>query len=60
MKAYQHPVFNFLLKAAGIYLFWVLLYDLWLSPAGWLDSWVIQNNLYFSKALLLAVGYEAH
>ena len=58
MRPYQHPMFIFLLKALVLYLLWVLLYDLWLSPQGLLDNWVIQNSIYFTGLLLGLLGYE--
>lgn len=58
VKAYQHPVFIFLLKAALLYGLWFLLYDLWL--VGLIDNWVIQNSIYFTGKLLTVLGHEMY
>lgn len=48
----------FLLKVAGIYLLWYLIYELWLLPEGTLDQWVTTNIVSVSAGILELLGYD--
>ncbi len=50
----------FLLKAAGIYLCWYFIYELWLLPEGSLDNWLTTNIVSVSTGLLESFGYEIY
>lgn len=51
---------RFLLLAAGIFLGWYIIYDLWLLPDGRLDAWVAVNTASVSAGLLETLGYDVY
>lgn len=54
----RHPIAKFLLRFAGLYLLWFLLYDLWLHPKGDLDSGVVFYTIWMAEDLLELLGYS--
>lgn len=52
-----NPVTLFLIKAFGLFTIWYLVYELWLHPAGWFDTLIIDNIIYLSAKLLTFLGY---
>lgn len=58
MQWFKSEVGLFLLKVAGIYLLWYLLYELWLLPEGTLDQWVTTNIVSVSAGMLELLGYD--
>lgn len=57
-ELFHNKVFQFFLKAIGLYIGWFLLYELWLHPAGRLDRIMIDNLIDSSSFLLRAMGYR--
>ncbi len=47
-----------LLKVAGIYVYWYLIYDLWLLPDGSIDQWITTNLVSVSAGIVDALGYD--
>jgi exosortase family protein XrtF len=58
MQWLKSEVGIFLLKVAGIYLLWYLIYELWLLPDGTLDQWVTTNIVSVSAGMLEMLGYD--
>lgn len=50
----------FLFYALALYIGWFLLYELYLHPQGYIDSFVIKNSIYFSKQFLQLLGYTVY
>lgn len=46
-----------MLKAAGIYICWYVIYELWLLPEGSLDQWLTTNIVSVSAGLLEILDY---
>jgi exosortase family protein XrtF len=51
---------KFLLKVAGIYFCWYVIYELWLLPEGSLDQWLTTNIVSVSAGILKSAGYEIY
>jgi len=57
-KLFKNPLFLFLLKAIGLYLLWLFLYDRWLHPQGNADLFVIDQIVWLAGSLLELMGFE--
>ncbi len=58
MQWFKSEAGIFVLKVAGIYLLWYLIYELWLLPNGTLDQWVTTNIVAVSAGILEMLGYD--
>ncbi|WP_445665897.1 archaeosortase/exosortase family protein [Fodinibius sp. AD559] len=47
-----------LLKVAGVYLLWYLIYELYLLPKGSFDQWINTNIVSVSAGILEMLGYD--
>jgi exosortase/archaeosortase family protein len=52
-----NPIFRFLFKVTGLYIFWFLLYEVWLHPTEKLDIWVIRSTLNLALKIIKVLGY---
>jgi exosortase/archaeosortase family protein len=53
----KNPLYKFLLSAAGFYLLWYFLYNLWLRPADTLDLWVVRETMSTARHILNFMGF---
>lgn len=53
-----HPVIRFFVAAILLFVFWLLIYEVWLHPKGNLDKWIISQIIYQAGLILQAFGYE--
>ncbi|MEL7834113.1 archaeosortase/exosortase family protein [Fodinibius sp. N2] len=60
MRWIKSDVGLFLLKAAGIYLLWYCIYELWLLPEGSLDQWLTTNIVSVSGGILQSFNYDVY
>lgn len=60
MRWHNSEVRLFFLKAAGIYLCWYLIYELWLLPEGSLDQWLTTNVVSVAAGLLQSTGSDVY
>ncbi len=58
MQWYKSEVGHILLKVAGIYLLWYIIYHFFLLPNGSLDQWVNKNIVSVSAGILEILGYD--
>lgn len=58
MQWFKSEAGIFVLKVAGGYLLWYLIYELWLLPDGSLDLWVTTNIVSVSAGILEMLGYD--
>jgi len=58
MQWYKSEVGHILLKVAGIYLLWYIIYQFFLLPNGSLDQWVNINIVSVSAGILEILGYD--
>lgn len=54
----RNPFLKFLITAVLLYILWYILYELWLHPAGKIDSLVINNSIFLTSKLLTLFGYD--
>ncbi len=57
-KILQNPLYAFLLKAGGLYVLWLFVYELWLHPMQVVDLAVIDNIVFFAGGILKIFGFE--
>ena len=51
-------VILFLVRATAVYMLWLIFYDLWMLKVGWLDNFIIDNLVGFTKNILTILGYK--
>lgn len=54
----HNPAFKFIVKGFGVYLLWYILYNMILSPAGGIDSWMEHYLVLSSSWLMSSLGYS--
>ncbi|MFN3341621.1 MAG: exosortase X [Flavobacteriales bacterium] len=53
----KQPMVKFLLRFAGLYILWFLLYDVWLHQEGTLDARVAFYTIWMAEDVLQLFGY---
>ncbi|MGP8217180.1 MAG: exosortase X [Bacteroidia bacterium] len=53
----KKPLYQFLLRALGFYVFWYLVYELWLHPYSSVDIWVVKTTMNTARYLLDMLGF---
>lgn len=51
-------IIMFILKAIGLYLVWLLVYEQWLFKVGLIDQIIIDNIIFLSVSFLNLIGYH--
>jgi len=59
MKANKFILY-FILKAAGVYAVWYMIYDLWLKKSGEFDSWIVDSIVYSAYSILTFFNYDVN
>jgi len=59
MKANKFIIY-FILKAAGVYAGWYIIYDLWLKKSGVFDNWIVENIVYSAFKILTFFNYDVN
>lgn len=55
---FKNPVIRFITFAVLLFVGWLLLYEMWLHPAGALDKWMISQIIFQAGLILKSFGYQ--
>ena len=57
-KLLENKLYRFITYAVLLYLLWLVVYEFWLHPLGFIDRAVIDNIIWISGGLIEFLGFE--